>query len=321
LTSVPTAKGTVESGALGRTLMHEHVFVITPEVLQNYPDQWDEDIRVADAIEKLTALKNAGIDTIVDPTVIGLGRYIPRIVEIANQIDLNIIVATGIYTYDSVPKFFKFRGPMLGIEMPDPMADMFIKDITEGIADTGVKAAFLKCAIDEPGMTDDVARIMRAVAKAHLETGAPIMVHTVPGMKRGLEVHELLRAEGVDPSRVCLAHSGDVNDPDHLSELADLGYLLGMDRFGIDLYLAFEERVAIVATMVERGYGAQMVLAHDASCFMDWIEPSYLDFSPNWNFLHITRDVLPALKERGVTDAQIDQMLVGNPKRWFDTSA
>jgi phosphotriesterase-related protein len=321
LTSVPTAKGTVESGALGRTLMHEHVFVITPEVLQNYPEAWDEQLRVTDAIEKLTALKNAGIDTIVDPTVIGLGRYIPRIVEIANQIDLNIVVATGVYTYDSVPKFFKFRGPMLGIEMPDPMADMFIRDITEGIADTGVKAAFLKCAIDEPGMTDDVARIMRAVAKAHLETGAPIMVHTVPGMKRGLEVHELLHAEGVDPSRVCLAHSGDVNDPDHLSALADLGYLLGMDRFGIDLYLPFEERVAIVATMIERGYIEQMVLAHDASCFMDWIEPSYLDFSPNWNFLHITSDVIPALKERGVTEAQIDQMLVGNPKRWFDTSA
>jgi len=318
LAEIPTARGTVDSGALGRVLMHEHVFVITPEVLQNFPEHWDEQLRVTDAVEKLTALKNAGIDTIVDPTVIGLGRYIPRIVEIAGKIDLNIIVATGVYTYDTVPKFFKFRGPVFpGLDVPDPMADMFIKDITEGIADTGVRAAFLKCAIDEPGMTEDVARILRAVAKAHLATGAPIMVHTVPSMHRGLEVHELLSGEGVDPSRVLLAHSGDVNDPDHLSELADLGYLLGMDRFGIDLYLPFEERVAIVATLAERGYTERMVLAHDASCYMDWIEPSYLEFSPNWHFLHITNDVLPALRERGVSDDQIDTMLIANPQQWF----
>jgi phosphotriesterase-related protein len=297
--------------------MHEHVFVITPEVLQNYPDEWDEDVRVADAVEKLTALKAAGIDTIADPTVVGLGRYIPRIVEIARQIELNIIVATGIYTYDSAPKFFRFRGPMMGLDLPDPMVEMFVRDLTTGIANTGVRAAFLKCAIDEPGMTDDVARILRAVARAHLETGAPIMVHTVPAMRRGLEVHELLRSEGVDPSRVLLAHSGDVNDPDHLVELTDLGYLLGMDRFGVDVILPFEERVGIVATMVERGYGDRMVLAHDASCHFDWIDPSYLAFSPNWNFLHISQDVLPALRDRGVTDEQIDTMLIDNPARWF----
>jgi phosphotriesterase-related protein len=314
---VPTAKGTVESGALGRVLMHEHVFVITPEVLQNYPEEWDEQVRIDDAIEKLSALKAAGIDTIVDPTVVGLGRYIPRIVEIANRIDLNIIVATGVYTYDSVPNFFRFRGPLLGLDLPDPMVDMFVRDITEGIADTGVRAAFLKCAIDEPGMTGDVERILRAVAKAHLQTGAPIMVHTVPAKRRGLEVHEVLTAEDVDPSRVLLAHSGDVNDPDHLSELADLGYLLGMDRFGVDMYLPFEERVAIVATMVERGYAERMVLAHDASCFFDWVDPSFLAFSPNWHYLHITNDVLPALRDRGVTDAQIDAMLIDNPRRYF----
>ncbi|MBV9485449.1 MAG: phosphotriesterase-related protein, partial [Frankiaceae bacterium] len=61
----------------------------------------------------------------------------------------------------------------------------------------------------------------------------------------------------------------------------------------------------------------RMVLAHDASCYMDWIEPSYLEFSPNWHFLHITNDVLPALRERGVSDDQIDTMLIANPQQWF----
>jgi phosphotriesterase-related protein len=318
LAEIPTAGGTIDSGALGRTLAHEHVFVINPEVLQNYPEEWDEQVRVADAIEKLNALKAAGIDTIFDPTVVGLGRYIPRIVEIAKQTDLNIVVATGVYTYDSVPKYFRMRGPILGMDLPDPMADYFIRDITEGIADTGVRAAFLKCAIDEEGMTNDVERILRAVAKAHLETNAPVMVHTHPGSHRGLEVHKVLSEIGVDPRRVCLAHSGDSADIDHLSQLADLGYLLGMDRFGVDMYSPFEERIDTVVKLLERGYGEQMVLAHDASCFFDWIEQSYLAMAPNWNYLHISNDVLPELRNRGVTEAQIDTMLIDNPRRWIE---
>ena len=318
MAEIPTATGSIDSRDLGRTLVHEHVFVISPEVLQNYPEEWDEQLRVADAIEKLTALKAAGVDTIFDPTVIGLGRYIPRIVDIAKQVDLNIVVATGVYTYDSVPKFFRLRGPIFGMDVPDPMADMFIRDITQGIADTGVRAAFLKCAIDEEGMTADVERILRAVARAHLETGAPVMVHTHPGTKRGLEVHKVLSEIGVDPTRVCLAHSGDSGDIDHLSELADLGYFLGMDRFGVDVYAPFDVRVDTVVKLIERGYLGQLGLAHDASCYLDWVDQSMLSMTPNWNFLHISNDVLPELRKRGVTDEQIDTLLIANPKRWIE---
>ncbi|HWC36695.1 MAG TPA: phosphotriesterase-related protein [Mycobacteriales bacterium] len=319
---LPTAGGPIDSGALGRTLIHEHVFVMTTEVQANFKTDWDEEKNVADAIAKLTALKAAGIDTIADPTVIGLGRYIPRIVEIAKQVDINIIVATGVYTYNDVPKYFRLRGPFLpGIDAPDPMVDMFVTDITEGIADTGVRAAFLKCAIDEEGMLPGVERVLRAVAKAHLQTGAPVMVHTHPGTHRGLEVHRVLQEEGVDPTAVCLAHSGDSGDADHLSQLAEHGYLLGMDRFGVDAYLPFDKRVGMVAELIRRGFGDRMALAHDASCYFDWVEPSFLKAAPNWNYLHISQDVLPALRELGVTAAEIDTLLVDNPRRWFETAA
>jgi phosphotriesterase-related protein len=297
--------------------MHEHVFVLTPDVQQNYPGDWDEEVRVADAIEKLSALEAAGIDTIVDPTVVGLGRYIPRIARIAEQVDVNIVVATGIYTYDDVPNYFRIRGPVMGFDLPEPMVEMFVRDLTVGIGETDIRAAFLKCAIDVPGMTTGVERVLRAVAKAHLATGAPVMVHTAPRHHSGLAVHEVLTAEGVDPHAVLLAHSGDSSDADHLSALADLGYLLGMDRFGIDIIASFDERVGIVAELAARGYAEQMVLAHDASCYMDWIDPSLLPFLPNWHYLHITNDVLPALRDRGVTEAQLDTMLITNPRRWL----
>jgi phosphotriesterase-related protein len=315
MTTVPTAAGSVDSSALGRTLMHEHVFVITTEVQQNL-NEWDEEERIADAVAKLRALKAAGYDTVVDLTVIGLGRYIPRIVRIAQQVDINIIVATGVYTYDTAPAYFKFRGPAVG--RPEPMVDMFVQDLTEGIPGTdGVRAGVLKCAIDHQGMTRDVERILRAVAAAHRQTGAPITVHTHPESKSGLEVHRVLSEEGVDPRRVVLAHSGDSTDADHLSELADFGYLLGMDRFGVDL-MPFEARVGIVAEMARRGYTASMVLAHDAACYFDWLDPEAAVFTPNWHYLHIENDVLPALRKEGVTDEQIEQMLIGTPRRYFE---
>lgn len=301
--------------------MHEHVFVLTPDVQQNFPDEWDEQSRVADAIERLQSLKAAGIDTIVDPTVIGLGRYIPRIAGIAAEVDVNIVVATGVYTYDDVPNFFRIRGPVMGLDLPEPMTELFVRDITEGIAGTEVRAAFLKCAIDEPGMTRGVERVLRAVAAAHHRTGAPIMVHTAARQRAGTAVHRLLTEAGVDPSRVLLAHSGDSTDADHLSQLADAGYLLGMDRFGVDYISPFEDRVAIVAELARRGYTDRMVLAHDASCYIDWIDPALLSLAPRWHYLHITQDVLPALSDAGVTDDQIETMLVANPKRWFETAA
>src|ERR671920_488288 len=167
-----------------------------------------------------------------------------------------------------------YRGPALneavGAEVPDPMVDMFVGDITDGIAGTGVRAGLLKCAIDD---------------------------------------------EGVDPRRVVLGHSGDSTDADHLTELAEAGFVLGMDRFGINLDTTFEARADIVVEMCRRGFAGQMVLSQDASCYIDWLAPGVMAMLTEWRYTHIHEDVLPYLREHGVTDEQIDTMLVSNPRR------
>ena len=326
-TTVQTVRGPIETSALGRTYMHEHIFVLSTDVQQNYPDEWgDEETRVADAVQKLSALAAQGVRTIVDPTVVGLGRYIPRIQRIAEQLpDLNIVVATGCYTYDDVPFFFHHRGPALnaitGAEVPDPMVDMFVGDIEDGIAGTGVKAALLKCAIDAQGLTPGVDRVMRAVARAYRRTGAPITVHTHPGSHTALEVKRVLcDEEGVDPRRVVLGHSGDTTDVDHLTELAEAGFVLGMDRFGINLDTTFEARADTVVEMCRRGYADQMVLSQDASCYIDWVDPGVMSMMTQWHYLHIEDDVLPYLREKGVTEEQVTTMLVDVPRRYFETA-
>ena len=115
-----------------------------------------------------------------------------------------------------------------------------------------------------------------------------------------------------------MGHSGDSTDDGYLTRLADAGCLLGMDRFGLDVLLDFEQRVDTVARLVERGYAEHLVLSHDASCHIDWFPPGEVAAAaPNWHYQHITDDVLPALRERGVTGAQIRTMLVDNPRRYF----
>ena len=320
MASVETTKGSIDSSALGVTLMHEHVFVLSTEMLQNFPATWgDEEKRVSDAIARLGELKSRGVDTIVDLTVIGLGRYIPRIKRIAAATELNIVVATGVYTYNDVPMYFHFQGPGTTLGGPEMMTDMFVKDIQEGIADTGVKAAILKCATDEPGVTPGVERVLRAVAGAHRRTGVPISTHTHAHTRRGLDQQRVFAEEGVDLSRVVIGHSGDTTDIAYLEELIGAGSYIGMDRFGIDVLLPFEDRVNTVAKLCELGHAGKMVLSHDAACFNDWLPEAALPvITPNWNFLHIHNDVIPALKQRGVTDNQVRTMLVDNPRKIFE---
>ncbi|MFI7417969.1 phosphotriesterase [Nonomuraea sp. NPDC049684] len=312
-----TVRGPVAD--LGATLMHEHVFGLSPEILWNWPDVpegWDLERRAREAAAKLDALKAEGIDTIVDLTVVGLGRYVPAVQRVAELTSVNIVAATGLYTYDALPPYFGNRGPGSLFGGPDRLAEFFVRDIAEGIGRTGVRAAMLKCASDHLGMTKGCERVFRAVAEAHLATGAPITTHSHSASRGGLEQQRLLGSLGVDLDRVVIGHAGDSTDLAYLEELVAGGSYLGMDRFGIETISSFEDRVAVVAAMCERGHAGKMVLGHDSYCFNDRFDPDVVRRRhPNYHLLHISRDVVPELRRRGVTGDQLHQMLVDNPRR------
>ncbi|MFL6237884.1 MAG: phosphotriesterase [Actinomycetes bacterium] len=307
---VPTLRGETPVDELGITLMHEHLFVLTADRVLDDPPSLDHDVVVPEAVRRLTDLYDAGVRTIADPSVIGHGRDIRLWREVGEQVLLNIIPATGFYTYRDLPFGFRFRSD-------EELVDYLVRDITKGIGGSEIKAGFLKCAVEHAGFVGDVERVLRACARAHLATGVPITVHTNVHAQNGRDVARVLREEGVDPHAVVIGHSGDSTDMDYLTSLADEGYYLGMDRFGIDMLLPFEQRVATVAEMCARGYAELLVLAHDASCHTDWFPHEQIDQSGNWSFTHISNDVLPALRERGVSEEQITTMLVENPRRYF----
>jgi phosphotriesterase-related protein len=323
MTKIESVRGPIDTSKLGVTLMHEHIFVLSTEINQNYPESWgDEERRVQDAVEQLRKLKSRGVDTIVDATVLGLGRCIPRIQRIAAQVDLNILVAAGLYVFNDLPMYLQFRTPGSRFHESDILIDMFLRDIREGIADTGVKAAILKCATDCQGVTRGVERVLRAVAMAHRKTGAPITTHTDARTQSGLAQQRIFEEEGVDLSRVLIGHCGDTTNLKYLETLMEKGSLIGMDRFGIEIRLPFKKRVEVVAALCRQGYATKMVLSQDAACYNDWFNEQELAArAPRWSYVHIFNDVIPALKELGVTDGQIRTMLVENPRRFFEGNA
>jgi phosphotriesterase-related protein len=323
--TVDTVRGPVALDSLGVTLMHEHVFVLSPDVMQNYGHEWwDEEERVADAVKKLGKLKAVGVDTIVDPTVVGLGRYIPRIQRVNAGVGINIIVATGLYTFDAVPHYFHYRGPGTLLNGPELMTEMFVRDIREGIGGTEVKAAFLKCVVEESGLTPDQTRVQTAICEAHQETGVPITVHTNGAHQTGRAAMEFYAKHGVDLTKVVIGHAGDSNDQSYLKWIMDQGATIGCDRFGLDMFNPTADRVATIVALCGRGYADRIVLGHDAHCYLDFFSGEHYQAmlkaaAPNWHYRHISNDVLPALRAQGVAEDQIRTMLVDNPKRYFST--
>ena len=307
---VNTVAGPVDVSELGFTLMHEHVVVKSPGVAENFPSVWDREAEMERAAAKLRDAAARGVKTIVDCTTVDLGRDIEFVAEVAHRSGVQIIACTGMY-YD-VPRYFHSRSA-------DVMAELFVQEIRDGIAGTGIKAGIIKCATDEAGMTAPVEKVVRAAARAHRATGAPITTHTYAAGEMGTRQQDILAEEGVDLTRVIIGHSGDSRDTEYLLRLLGHGSYIGMDRFGLDMLLPTADRVATVALLCRLGHADRMILSHDAPSYMDWYERWMIErASPNWHYNFIPDTVIPALRRAGVTDDQIRQMTIDNPRRIFE---
>ena len=315
MATVETVNGPVELDDLGLTLIHEH-FRATDEATRfQFPHLYDEDAEWQAAMADANAVKGHGVRTVVEPSAMFLHRDAAFSKRVADESGLNVVLATGVYTYDHLPQ------PLLN-RNEDQIAEIFVHDIENGIQGTGIRAAFIKCAADEPGVTPNVEKIHRAAARASQQTGRPIMAHSHPKSETGLEQMRVLTEEGVDPAKVQIAHTGDTDDLDYIERLIDTGCWIGMDRYGLDLFLPTEQRQATVLALLDKGHADRMFLSQDWCSTLDWFPPEVAEqlaasLVPNWSMTFLFEQVIPELKERGMTDEQLDRMMVENPKRWL----
>ena len=317
---VQTYRGPIDAAELGLTLVHEHIFVRNPEIESNLPDgEWDPGWAVEKAVAELSALHELGVRTVVDLTVPGLGRDVGLVDEVARRVPVHLVAATGWYTPNVLPPYFAFHGPGRLIDERDALTELFVRDITVGIAGTTVRAGMIKVVTDVDGITPDVARIMSAAADAHLETGVAITTHSHPGSRNGLEQQAFLRDRGVPLERVIIGHSGDSEDVGYLREIMENGSTIGLDRFGMEHVLPDERRVRTLLTLLELGFADRIVLSHDAAIYSHVTPPSWRARSaPRWRMDTLPRHILPALRAAGISDAKVDQVMVSNPRRLLE---
>ena len=314
---VETVQGAVDEQELGVVLAHEHVRFRDEAVAVQWPARYDEQLELDAALLAVRAAKARGVQTIVEPTAMFGGRDVSFMKRVADETGVRIVACTGIYSYDYLPHYFENRDV-------DVMADHFVEDIETGIQGTGIKAAFLKCAADAAGVTDNVEKIHRAVARASIQTGAPIMAHSMPAVATGPRQVEIFKEEGVDLARVQIAHCGDTDDIAYIEGLIEQGVYVGLDRYGLEMYQTIDKRNATAAELLRHGHAERLMISQDFCATIDWFppeaEPMFESSGAirNWSMTLVFDEVIPALRELGVMDdAAFATIFRENPRRWL----
>jgi phosphotriesterase-related protein len=329
--TVQTVTGRVEAADLGTTLVHEHLLARDEAITAQWPHlptsaldpdpvevRRDDVLRVA--LDCARGVIERGVGTICDPSCMFLGRDVALMERVATETGLTVVPCTGVYTYDHLPTGLLTRSA-------DQIAELFVHDIQTGIQGTEIKAAFIKCAADEPGVTENVEKVHRAAARASVATGAPIMAHSRPASQTAFRQIEIFSEEGVDLARVQIAHTGDSDDLGYVERVLESGVFIGMDRFGLDIFLPYERRVETVAALLERGNADRMFLSADYCATLDWypleVEQAMVagGATNDWSMNIVHDRVIPDLLEAGMTDEQLETMLVENPRRWLTGAA
>lgn len=311
--TVNTVLGSVDVNDLGFTLMHEHVLTSSAGIPQAFPDLVDKGEAITRGVAALRDAAAEGVRTFVDVTTMDLGRDMTVIKEVAQQSEIHIIVATGIWV--DLP-----RAIARGVT-PDQLARAFIMDIEVGLEGTGIKAGVIKVATTEDGVTPANEILLRAAARASIHTGVPISTHTFAQARVGEAQVRIFLEEGVDLRRVYIGHSNDTDDLDYLAGLASQGCFLGMDRYpgGRAEGLQWEERTQVVKRLVDMGLTEQIAMSHDytiSALFLPEMEEERRAYNPD-SISFITRKVLPRLREMGVSNEAIHTMVVDVPRRYF----
>ncbi len=313
--TINTVTGTATAEQLGTTLMHEHLMIgWAGWELDCAAPRFERKAAMRNCVERLKELRDLGLGTFVDPCPMDIGRDVRFMAEVADASGMRIICATGLYKEDlgNTP-YFKQRSV-------DEIAEVYSSEITKGIGDTGIKAGIIKCATGKGQITDYEQNCLRAAARAHLRTGAPITTHTEDGTM-GREQLDIFASEGVDLARVVIGHSCGASDLRYHTDMLDRGCILGFDRFGLEFLQPDKLRMAALIGLLGVGYEKQLVLSHDTvACWLGRglsLPPETARLVENWKPTHVLKNIVPALRAAGVGEDKIRAMLEENPRRYF----
>jgi len=296
---VMTVLGPISPDRLGFTQPHEHLLINMYWVSGAINDLLnDEDL----AVEEALLFKESGGTSLVDVTDIGLDRDPEALKRIAERTGLNVIMGCGWYRQPYYPGEIDRRST-------NDLAAEMIRDLTEGVSDTGIKAGIIgEIGVNLDYMTAQEERVLRAAARAHKATGAAISLHGEVS-PIGLLQLDVLEEEGVDLRKVIVGHADSYLRLDYHEAIAERGAYVEYDGIGRSHIYPDERRVSMLVEMIGRGHVERLLLSTDRCWRSDLHAYGGLGYD------HILVNFIPMLKQAGISDEQIHIMTVENPKR------
>ncbi len=314
---INTTAGAITEDDLGRTLIHEHVLAGYPgwfmDTRQPAPKRDDAISRVVDAFQRLHAY---GVRTVVDPCPTDLGRDVEFCAEVSQRSGITLICTTGVYTEaQGIPYTFRTLET-------NAIADIYQREIEDGIGTTGIKAGLIKIATGDGVVSDYERRMLTAATQAAKATGVPLLSHT-ENCSCGHDQIDIVTEGGVPAHRLLVGHCDGRDDHPYQASLAARGAYVGFDRFGLEVFNSDASRMKNLKQMIDAGYRDQVMVSQDTvNC---WLAPvpgvgSAEDIAriiPNWTITHLFERIFPELLRMGVKQEDLDAILFENPRRYF----
>ncbi len=322
MTKINTVSGPIDADALGLTLPHEHIIAAYPgwecdPLIKPYNREKNVDV----CLKALEPVKTYGVKTIIDATPVDLARNVDVMKDVSEKLHINIVCATGRYSQaEGKWSYLQRRAAVKVGSIRTELYEGMMKEITEGIGESGIRPGVIKIATGREVFTPCEEALFRAAAQASRETGIPIMTHTEDGMM-GPEQADLLISEGANPRKIVIGHMCGNPSMSYQLDVLSRGVYIAFDRFGIEMLLSDQVRTAVLIGLLGLGYADRIMISHDCAA-STYSRGGRMPMEEavkfkNWSFTNIFRNILPALKKAGVTEDQIQTMMVDNPRRFL----
>ncbi|MBL1226546.1 phosphotriesterase family protein [Enterococcus sp. BWR-S5] len=285
----------------GITYMHEHTTIDLSRI-KNIDDTnlncFEE------TVAEYKKLYTKGVRNIVDVTVMDMKRNPLYVQKAAEASGINIIQATGFYTERFLPE-------IVDEYSTQQLAELMVKEIEEGIADTSIKAQIIgEIGSSKDGWTEREKKVFNAAVIAHKKTGTPITTHTTLGTF-GHEQVAFFKENGVELSKVVIGHVDLSGSGDYVLHMLEQGVYVEFDTVGKENYLPDIERVKMLQQIEAAGYTDRVFLS------MDITRKSNLEYQNGIGYSYILDVFVPLMKENGISESFIQKMLVTNPQKFF----